>query len=478
MNYKVYPFLLFISVVLFTFCGNENGSTSAKTGNSGPAKLTFQVVGQGPGQASLIASYADQNYKIDTANIDNNGSFIFSRGEGYPAGSYYVMLPSRTYFQILLDQDQEFSMKAELADPTNTMEVSGNLDNELLYENLRYEQSIQPKFNTLVQQLVGLSPTSSEFTALKLEEKKLVEERKDHLNKLFAKSPNSLFTLFKKAGQNPDLKEVYLSDGSLDFQTQVFFYRKEFWNDVDFTDERLIRTPVIFNKLKRYISELTVQQPDSIKISTKELMDKVPPGSEYFKFFTNWIALHFEPTKTTLMDSEAIYVFMVQNYITHEKAFWADSAQVFGLQQRAHEMAASLVGLKGPDVTANDPSGQSQSIYDIKDPYIVVYLYNPTCDHCIEETPKLVDFYKEWKPKGLEVYAIAIDTDDQSWKNFIASNGMNWINVHDPSNRSIYAKYFVDKTPEVYVLNKDRTIIGKNLKVEQIATVIEKDMNR
>ena len=53
---------------------------------------------------------------------------------------------------------------------------------------------------------------------------------------------------------------------------------------------------------------------------------------------------------------------------------------------------------------------------------------------------------------------------------------MDWINVHDPSNRSIYAKYYVDKTPEVYVLNPERTIIGKNLKVEQIQTIIDKDM--
>lgn len=54
----------------------------------------------------------------------------------------------------------------------------------------------------------------------------------------------------------------------------------------------------------------------------------------------------------------------------------------------------------------------------------------------------------------------------------------DWVNVRDPSNVSIYAKYFVDITPEIYILNKDRTIIGKNLKVEQIATIINRDQQK
>jgi hypothetical protein len=48
-------------------------------------------------------------------------------------------------------------------------------------------------------------------------------------------------------------------------------------------------------------------------------------------------------------------------------------------------------------------------------------------------------------------------------------------NVNDPTNKAIYATYFVDNTPELYVLNPDRKIIGKNLKVFQIDTVIERD---
>jgi hypothetical protein len=77
----------------------------------------------------------------------------------------------------------------------------------------------------------------------------------------------------------------------------------------------------------------------------------------------------------------------------------------------------------------------------------------------------------------VDVFAIAIDTDENEWKAYIEKNKMTFTNVFDPTNRSIYAKYYVDVTPEVYVLNKERKIIGKNLKVFQIDTIIERDKN-
>ena len=91
------------------------------------------------------------------------------------------------------------------------------------------------------------------------------------------------------------------------------------------------------------------------------------------------------------------------------------------------------------------------------------------------QTPKLVELYNRKSRKELEVYAIAVDTEDSEWKHYIQKNKMNWINVFDPTNASIYAKYYVDVTPEIYVLNPDRTIIAKNIKVDQIEEVIDRD---
>jgi len=228
-------------------------------------------------------------------------------------------------------------------------------------------------------------------------------------------------------------------------------------------------------KLKRFLKELTVQHQDSILASAHQLMAKIMDKPEYYKVVANYVVLTYEPGKCPIMDAEKLFVEMVRTYFTQKRAFWSDSLQTDAIQRRATEMSLSLLGLKGPNVISTDPMGKKQELMAKTADYLIVYLFHPDCEHCMVETPKLHKYYLENKANGLDVYAIAIDTDDDKWKAYIKKNGLSWTNVHDPTNRSIYGKYYVDVTPEIYVLNKERKIIGKNLKTDQIQIIIDRD---
>lgn len=473
-------------------CGESNpqGAATAANGSSTPAqsvvnntpidppRIEVQVNGlSGGGEARLIGMYTDQNYLADRAPIDAQGRFVFEQEQGYKPGFFFIVLPDNSNFQIMMDRDQQFKITTTLNLLAEDLQVEGNLETQLFYENRRYEQIQNPKFVAVNQQLQAAQQGTPQYDQYKAEQDALVAERKAYIADLQQKYPNNLFVKFKSAGQNPDLQDIRNPDGSLNSQAQIAAYRYEFWDNVDFSDVRLLSTPVISNKLKRYMTELTPQQPDSIKKAASHLVDQTLNYPEYLQYFANWIMLQYEPDQTTLMDPQAVFVHMAQNYFTYDRAFWSDSTEIYAIQLRAHEMAQSLIGQKGPDVRAPDPNGNLRAISDIKAPYVIVYMFDPNCDQCAIETPKLVQFYQQWKNKGVEVYAIALNTDNAEWKNYIAKNGLgNWINVHDPSNKAIYATYFVDHTPEIYVLDPQRTIIAKNLKVEQIATVLERDM--
>lgn len=474
------PLILFFYLFAFWACSNNSNTTGTISAAQPqiPAEapnFSIQIEGIGAGQAAMVGTYAERQFKVDSTTIDAYGFMRFQRDEPYPSGLYYFVLPDKSVLQFLIDVDQTFAMKTSAGDIINSMQVEGSKDNELLYANLKFEAENQPFIQQLSQQLKSTPQSDPRYQQLKKQQDDFVKKRQDHLRDLYKQAPNSFFVKYKQAGQNPELKDIRLPDGSINNSAQVYQYRMDFWNNVDFSHEGLIRTPVIFNKLKRYINELTAQHPDSICQSAKLLMDKVANAPKYAEFFANWIVLNYDPAKTALMDSDAVFVYMIQNYFTYDKAHWADSAEIYSIQLRAHEMAASLVGKKGPDVQAKDPNGTMQSIYAIKSPYVIVYMYNPTCEHCMEQTPKLVSFYRQWKSQGVEVFGIALDTDQEEWKAYIAKNGMDWINVFDPTNKAIYAKYFVDHTPELYVLNPERKIIGKNLKVHQVEEIIRRD---
>jgi peroxiredoxin len=255
-------------------------------------------------------------------------------------------------------------------------------------------------------------------------------------------------------------------------------YRYDWWNDVDFTDERIIRTPVFFNKMKKYVTELTYQIPDSVIPAADYFIDKTLGNKEIFNIASNWTAYQYKPGITKVMDGEAIYSHIILKYFTPERAYWLKPEELKNMRESAQNMRASLIGMVGKDVQAKDKNGVMRSIYDIKTPFKVIYIYTPQCEHCQEETPRLRKVYDAWKSRGLEIFSIVMNPRDrEEWQNFAQKYQVNWIDVSDPSVSSRYhEKYHIDITPELYLLDKNNRIIAKNLKPEQLPEFLEKEM--
>jgi thiol-disulfide isomerase/thioredoxin len=470
--------LLLLIVCLFWQCSAAGaGSNEVTTMEPENADITFQINGMGAQPVRLIGIVNEQQFLVDEVASDGNGKAVFKKDKPYDQGLYFVLLSNNSNFQVMITEDQTFTMTSSLNNLAQDMQVEGSLDNQLLYDNIKYEAEYQQQLTPLNNQRTSLDPESAAYADVEKQRQALIDSRRDHLQSIFDTHPNSFFVKFKQAGQNPVLRK------DLPNEAQVAAYRMEFWDGVDFSDERLLHTPVIMNKVKRYFEELTPQQPDSIIASLERLVEQLPTidNSQYYQYFVNWVAINYEPTKTSLMDSEAIFVHMVKNHFTYERAFWSDSTNTYALQLRADEMANSLVGQPGPNVKVPDVNGTPQELYQLKAPYIIVYLYNPDCEHCQEQTPVLANLHRKWQqqsPPLADVYAIAIDTERDLWLNYTRKIGATWTNVFDPSNKSIYKTYFVDVTPEVYVLGPDRKIIAKNLNVNQIEEVIRRDQEK
>ncbi|MEO0626093.1 MAG: DUF5106 domain-containing protein [Bacteroidota bacterium] len=471
-----YLFYLGLPLVGLLACGASGQTPADEPVVSGNTQLEMSMRGvPSGGKAYLIGVYTESRFRLDSAEVIDGGKAVFSSNSPYPYGFYFAYFPDGSSFQFLMDGDQEFSMSTTKGDVVGAMQVVGNQSNEWLYETLRFEAGIQPRFTEANNALSGVEPSDPNYAALKARQDELVAERDNFLQEMFSRDPNNFFVKFKQAGQNPRLRtELTLPDGSPDNDMQVYYYRREFWDNVDFSDTALIRTPVVANKLDRYMTRLTPKNADSVIASADFLLQKVIDYPEYLKYFANWITLKYEPGETTLMDGEAVYVHMIQNYFTYDLAFWSDSLNIQGLQQRANEMSKSLLKQQAPDVSVPDQNGTPQRLYDETAPYVAVFMYNPTCDHCIEQTPQVRELAR--RRPDLKIYGIAIDTDREAWLSFVDRMGISdWTNVFDPSNRSIYGTYYVDHTPELYLLNPDRIIIGKNLKANQVEEVIRRD---
>ena len=442
-------------------------------------KINVKISGYTEGATvKLLGCLFDQNYLADTMVMAADGSASFFNAEGFKEGLYYLLTPDKDNFQFFIaNGENNFTLKTAKGNLVLGMTVEGSTENQLLYDNARYQTALEAKYNALNQQLRTFQPNTPQYAELSKQMQSLLDDRDVQLVKLKQQHPNALFTKFKLAGQNPKIRLAYRPNGSLDSTVTMYNYRLDWWNDVDFTDGRLMRTPVYFTKLKRYIQEFTVQHQDSLITSADYLLNKTLANDELFNASASWIAAQYKPGTTKLMDGEAVYAHIVLKYFTPDRVKDVSKEDLESTRKRATEMLPSLLGKTGQDVWGVDKNNQRRNLYSLNATFKVVFIYNPDCEHCQEEAPKLRVVYDKWKPRGVEVFSLVANAKNrEEWLKFGQKYGVNWIDVYDPQLESrFHEKYFVDITPEVYVLDKNNVIIGKNLKPAQLDELFESE---
>lgn len=463
-------------IVLIIFCGllpsySQKSNAPEFEPYTNDAEIEVILKGAPSGKVKLLAVYGDGNQLKDSTFTDANEKAVFKNKERYPAGLYYAVYSDFSYIQFLMDQNQHFYLHSEKADLNNKMETN-SAENKLFYSNLIYETELAAKMARVNTNLKTTTAGTVENDKLKNEQKALLDEKEQLVKSYVKNNPGSFFAAFKYMGQNPRLKEPKNAKGELDTVAQVMMYRNEYWDNFDFTDGRMVHTPVFNNKLKNYLTTLYPQRADSVLVGAKYLLRKTYKGNkELFQFTVNYILTNYQ--KSTIMGGEKILCYTIDSFYTKDKVFWADSFNLLQAKIKADKIRPSLLGAVGQDLKCKNDKGEYVSLYDIKKPIRVIFLYNPDCDHCQKETPKLLALYHKWKEK-MEVYALNVEKDYDKWHDFIKKYELDWINVIDPKYESKhYLKYDVQITPGLYVIDKNNIIVSKQVMPDNLEPLFE-----
>ena len=135
-------------------------------------------------------------------------------------------------------------------------------------------------------------------------------------------------------------------------------------------------------------------------------------------------------------------------------------------------------GAKAPDFTLKTPTGTAFSLSDIEDKYILIDFWASWCKPCRASYPHLKQVYSKYKDKGFEVVAVSTDSDHEAWKKAIEEDQTKWVHVVDTFNRpgfpsDIGTLYAVPFLPTTYLIDKDGTILAKNLEPEELDNKLE-----
>jgi len=261
------------------------------------------------------------------------------------------------------------------------------------------------------------------------------------------------------------------------------YFKTHYWDGVDFTDARLIRTPIFEPRLDKYFRDLVPPQADSIEREADMLLLQARVNKPMFQFLMVYFVQKY--VNPEYMGQDAVFVHLFEKYInTGEAEFFTEKYRKF-LNDRAYSLMANLIGQPAANMEMVDTAGTPRPLYGIDAPFVVICFWDPTCSHCKETVPKVDSIFQaKWKKEGVKLYGVMVDGGREAWLQFIKDHNLtDWVHVYEtrehadstekagqPSFRQLYDVY---QTPILYLLDKDKRIIAKKLSYQQLDQVID-----
>lgn len=460
---KSFLFSISILLILLSFKGSAQDKY----------KINIQVKGLSDSTAYLSYYYGKGMYYRDTAQFDQQGKVQFDGKDTLPHGMYSLILGTNKLFDIMLDV-QEFSMITDTSDYILNMKTKGSKENELFYEYMKYINTKQRLARDLFKKKETVDEKEKEEIDKTL--KGIDSEVKVYIAEMHQTHKGSLTSNFVYSTDNPQVPPAPKNpDGTIDSLFAFKYYKAHYFDNFDFNDERLLRTPSFHKKIMYYVDKLTLQDPDSVIISVDYLLNKVKDNKVLFKFTLSQLTSKYERSEN--MGFDAIFVHLGKNYFMNGYASdWFSDDQLKKLSERVTTLDPLLIGKMAPNVVVKDTSQTKfLELYGVDAEFTILYIWSPDCGHCKTATPKLKKLYDKVKGKGVEVFAVGNDYENEPWIEFINKHDLDWINGSDgPTFRSNYQRdYDVYSTPQTYLLDKDKKILSKKMSIESLEKILE-----
>ncbi len=329
---------------------------------------------------TLILGYrlGSKTYVKDTClsiNKDAKGYFVFKRDTFLEGGVYIILTkPENTYFEFLVPNDAEQNLvlttKPEGQDMTRNLKIEGSPDNQAFLDYVHFLGNLQRRKAEIDQKFNDADPD----TKSKLEEEinNMNSKVEEYQKALIAKNPGYLSTKLVKASLQPIVPKEVEAMGQ---PYPYYYFKSHYFDDFDWSDKRLVRTPIMEQKIEFYLEKLTPQDPDSIIVGCDYIIGlaEKAKSKEVYQFVTAHLLNKYAQSKVICMDK--VYVHIGSKYYCGaKKPDWIDQEQLEKICENVNDLRYSLCGMHAPQASLiNIKTKLPVSLYSLPHRFVAVY---------------------------------------------------------------------------------------------------------
>ncbi len=117
-------------------------------------------------------------------------------------------------------------------------------------------------------------------------------------------------------------------------------------------------------------------------------------------------------------------------------------------------------GDKAPDFRVTTESGKTITRDNFGGKLLVLNFWASWCPPCVEETPSLEEFSRQFGPQGVVVLGISNDRNEGQYRRFLQRFHIDFETSRDPEN-NISASYGTFQLPETYLIDRNGRVVEK-----------------
>lgn len=414
----------------------------------------------GEGEKIILSRvYGGQEFPMDSAILKTGGDFVFFVKSPY-TGICRISFPDSAYLDLVVNnEDIVFSCTAAV--PESTITITQSTENDIYYSFLRSASLLDDSISILTergQMLYDKDPVAnkSELQHLASRINKFNTARTELAISVSGENPGLFASKIIKASIIPDFATYLKNEKNPVFKSELEFLKYHYLDNVDFTDSAMLNTPVIYERCGEYVrnfaSPLSAQ---AYKQLIDIMMGKVSANETIKEYIVELLLETFDSPSW-----EDVYVYIADNYyLSGTCGTGIDSSDV---SERSALVKKLKPGNIAPDFSIKSDAGKIIHLKEIDAKYTLLFFWASWCEFCEDAMPELKKIYNEYLLKGMDIVAVSADTIAKSWHDATLKNAFKWKNTCDLKGfkSPVLKAYNVYRTPNLYLLDKDKIIVG------------------